>query len=483
MISRFWSRLRLAPRIAAVMVLTVVTTLLVLQAWRTLSPPPGVMFLERAWLVRATLEAERAASAVPAERRMETLSALASSKWLNFEIASQAPPPRQSNIPDLLGAMRQQIAEGLGGDAGRVLVTTEEFRGEGGIRGRQIPIVVLLVSEIPLRVTNIFSESAQTIMTTDLRIGVALNDGSWLVVSQNGGDAREPNRWRGLAFLICGALAIGGLSIWMARSLIQPLTQLAGAAERLGRERETTPIARLGMPEYDMIARSFNEMQQRLKRFVDERMQMLAAMSHDLRTPLTRMRLFAEYVPDEEQRRQVLSDIADMEVMVSSSLAFASDEIRREPHSPVDIATLLISLCDTFTDAGGQAAYEGPDHAPLSCRPVAVRRAFANLIDNGCKYGEGVRVSLRNEADAITVTIQDSGPGIPAADIERAFAPFQRLEASRNRETGGTGLGLTIARDVILGHGGDITLSPAHPNGLVVTIHLPKLKPTRKDRG
>jgi signal transduction histidine kinase len=476
MISRFWSRLRLAPRIAAVMVLTVVTTLLVLQAWRNLSPPPGVVFLERAWLVRATLEAERAASAVPAERRLETLSALPSAKWLNFEIASQAPPPRQNNIPDLLGAMRQQIAEGLGGDAGRVLVATAEFRGEGGIRGRQIPIVVLLVTEIPLRVSNIFSESAQTIMTTDLRIGVALNDGSWLVVSQNGGDAREPNHLRGMAFLICGALAIGGLSIWMARSLIKPLTQLAGAAERLGRERETTPIARLGMPEYDVIAKSFNEMQLRLKRFVDERMHMLAAISHDLRTPLTRLRLFAEYIPDRDQRRQVLQDIADMEVMVSSSLTFASDEIRREPHSPVDIATLLISLCDTFTDAGGQAAYDGPDHAPLSCRPVAMRRAFANLIDNGCKYGERVCVSLRNEADAITVTIQDSGPGIPAADIERAFAPFQRLEGSRNRETGGTGLGLTIARDVILGHGGDITLSPAHPNGLVVTVHLPKLK-------
>ncbi len=405
MISRFWSRLGLAPRIAAVMVLTVVTTLLVLQVWRNLSPPPGVVFLERAWLVRATLEAERAASAVPAERRLETLSALASAKWLNFEIASQAPPPRQNNIPDLLGAMRQQIAEGLGGDAGRVFVTTAEFRGEGGIRGRQIPIVVLLVTEIPLRVSNIFSDSAQTIMTTDLRIGVALNDGSWLVVSQNGGDAKGPNHWRGVAFLICGALAIGGLSIWMARSLIKPLTQLAGAAERLGRERETTPIARLGMPEYDVIAKSFNEMQLRLKRFVDERMHMLAAISHDLRTPLTRLRLFAEYISDGDQRRQVLQDIADMDVMVSSSLTFASDEIRREPHSPVDIATLLISLCDTTTDAGGQAAYEGPDHAPLSCRPVAMRRAFANLIDNGCKYGERVCVSLRNEADAITVTI------------------------------------------------------------------------------
>jgi signal transduction histidine kinase len=170
----------------------------------------------------------------------------------------------------------------------------------------------------------------------------------------------------------------------------------------------------------------------------------------------------------------MLSDIADMETMVASSLAFAGDDLRREPHAVVDIASALISLCDQMTDAGGDAVYDGPDHAALPCQPVAMRRALGNLIDNGCKYGFSVIVRLRDEPQAIAIEIRDVGPGIAPEDVERAFAPFQRLDTSRNRETGGTGLGLTIARDVIRGHGGDIALESGGAMGLLVTVRLPK---------
>jgi signal transduction histidine kinase len=228
------------------------------------------------------------------------------------------------------------------------------------------------------------------------------------------------------------------------------------------------------VPEIDAIADSFNQMQQRLKRFVDERTYMLAAISHDLRTPLTRLRLFAEYVGDEQQRRLVLNDIEEMEQMIRASLTFASDESRLEPHSGVDLAALLISLCDTVSDAGGKAFYEGPDHAELPCQPIAMRRAFSNVIDNACKYGSQAEVCLLESADAIEITVADRGPGIPADQVAFAFLPFRRLEGSRNRESGGVGLGLTIARDVFHGHGGSITLASAASGGLLVRVRLPK---------
>ena len=330
---------------------------------------------------------------------------------------------------------------------------------------------VAVFSGLPARISEMTPKKfmADVLVISGLTIGIQMADQSWLVVRQQD-DLMHERVLRNVALFIGGLLLIGGLSIWLAHSLVKPLTQLTAAAEKLGREREPTPIGDMSIPEYATIARAFNEMQSRLKNFVDERTQMLAAISHDLRTPLTRMRLFAEYVKDQKQRRQLLSDISEMETMIDSSLTFASEEVKREPHSAVDIASLLISICDDFTDLGGRINYEGPNHAPLPCQPVAMRRALSNLIDNGRRYGERVAVTLREEPQAIVIRIQDCGPGIPAEQIERAFAPFQRLDNSRNRETGGTGLGLTIARDVIRGHGGDITLLPAEPTGLLVLV-------------
>jgi signal transduction histidine kinase len=315
--------------------------------------------------------------------------------------------------------------------------------------------------------------SRDSMVVGDLRIAIRLKDQSWLLISPTERGLTTLHYLRNLITLILTIFIVAILSIWMARSIVRPLTNLAQAAEKLGRERETTPITGMKLPELAAIADTFNEMQARLKKFVDERMQMLAAISHDLRTPLTRLRLYAETVSNEAQRAQILSDITDMETMVATSLAFMSDEIHREPYSAVDLASLLISQCDTFTDAGRKASYTGPDHAQLTCRPVALRRAFSNLIDNGCKYGGEVCVSLTDSGASLLVAIRDSGPGIPADQVERAFAPFQRLETSRNRETGGTGLGLTIARDVIVSHGGDIQLLNDEKSFLV-RVELPR---------
>jgi signal transduction histidine kinase len=167
----------------------------------------------------------------------------------------------------------------------------------------------------------------------------------------------------------------------------------------------------------------------------------------------------------------MLADIGDMEAMLSDTLAFAGAEMRREREQVIDLAALLISLADTFSDTGETVQYDGPDHLTITCRPVAIKRAFTNLIANGCQYGEAVQIRLSAASNVAIVDIVDRGPGIPAEEAERAFEPFERLEASRSRESGGTGLGLTIAREAVIGQGGGIAFIH-DPEGFTVRVTL-----------
>lgn len=497
---RWHRKFGLVPRIALVILLTLPATQALQVLLQRLVPPPSFILIDQHWLRERTVEAVRAALDTPDAQQQETLDALESSKWLSFSIRSvpmphppgrpstptpSAGPPISPSPPpfrlpalsgqpsELLASVARQVAQRLGLGPAQIRATAEIASND---IDREFDTLVLLTSSLPARLIDVTRRRMQAdiILLRDFHIAVKLDGSRWLVVSQNKGRLGTVRRVRYITMMIVALLLIGGLSVWTARGLIRPLTRLADAAERLGRERETTLIAEMPIPEYASIARTFNEMQWRLKQFVDERTHMLASIAHDLRTPLTRLRLFAEYVDDEAQQKQLLSDIAEMDAMISSTLAFASDEARSEAHVPVDLAAMLISLCDNACDAGGQAIYRGPDHAQLPCQPVAMRRALANLVDNGCKYAEHVTVELHDEADAIAIAVGDDGPGIPPAQIEQAFAPFQRLEASRNRDTGGTGLGLSIARDVINGHGGSIHLTAARPHGLLVQVRLPK---------
>lgn len=206
-------------------------------------------------------------------------------------------------------------------------------------------------------------EDSGNMLSSDLRIAFRIGADGWLLVTPKS-DGREGMRMvRNVLVPLCAVLVIALFSIWVARSVVRPLDDLTAAAERLGRHRELSLVGRFDAPELQAIGRAFNAMQQRLKQFVDDRLQMIAAISHDLRTPLTRLRLFAEYLPDPNQRRQVLSDIGDMEAMVSATLTYASNQLKDEAPSPVDLGSLLISLCDTAADAGCRVFYDGPDHA------------------------------------------------------------------------------------------------------------------------
>jgi signal transduction histidine kinase len=463
----FWSKLRLAPRLA----IFIVATTIAVQAFdaflQHVLPPPGYLILDQTWLANAAGEARRIADATPPADRLKALAAGGLASWLGFEILPEAPDFTQDGLSRVAREVKAGLVKNLSLAPQDVLVKTEDFE-EHAVKTN-----VAVISDLPIYMDTEKLASRDSLVMADIRIALRLTGGDWLVIGPSDEGLTPLHYLRNFLGLAGTLFFVALFSIWMARSIVTPLTNLAQAAERLGRERETTPITGMKLPELAAIADTFNEMQARLKKFVDERMQMLAAISHDLRTPLTRLRLYAETVPNEAQRAQILSDITDMETMVATSLSFMSDEIHREPYSAVDLASLVISQCDNFLDSGRKISYEGPDHAQLTCRPVAIRRAFSNLIDNGCKYGGEVCVSLADNAASLIIDIRDNGPGIPAHQVERAFAPFQRLEESRNRETGGTGLGLTIARDVVVSHGGDIQLV-YDDRSFLVRVKLPR---------
>ena len=220
-------------------------------------------------------------------------------------------------------------------------------------------------------------------------------------------------------------------------------------------------------------------MAERIRRFVGDRTQMLAAIGHDLRTPITRLRLRAEFMDDDEQRRKMLSDLDEMEAMVNATLAFARDDSATEPSVALDLAALCRTVLDEAADARPDLptdaiAYVGPDRQRIRGRPMALKRALANLVANALNYAGTARVVLEPPAKGIlTLQVEDCGEGIPEESLEAVFQPFRRLETSRNRETGGTGLGLPIARNILRAHGGDVVLRNRPQGGLTAVATLP----------
>jgi signal transduction histidine kinase len=312
-------------------------------------------------------------------------------------------------------------------------------------------------------------------LTEAVFVSLRLADGSWLNFAA---PVEAPESFWSVRFalsLLVMLAAVGALSALVVHHLTKPLATFARAAERLGVDVRAPRLPESGPAEVRQATRAFNEMQQRIRRFVDDRTQMVAAISHDLGTPITRLRLRAELVEDEEQRKKMLADLDDMEKMVFSALSFARDEAAGEPRAMVDLRTLLQRVCDEAADAGQPIELTACDDAvPYGCRPVALRRALRNLIENAVKYGQRARVSLHGTEASILVRIDDDGPGIPMDLQDEVFKPFRRLEASRSRETGGTGLGLTVARTIVRAHGGDVTLRNRNAGGLRVEVILPR---------
>ena len=311
-----------------------------------------------------------------------------------------------------------------------------------------------------------------------LTVGLRLADGTWLAVRA---EIPPPRIWHSETFLIAFALmsvAAGLLTLWAVRRLTAPVRTLAAAAEALGRDVNATPLPETGPSEVVIAAQAFNTMAARIRKFVQDRTELLTAIGHDLRTPITRLKLRAEFMDDDEQRRKMLSDLADLEAMVAATLAFGRDATATEPVGPIDLAELCRTVLDEASDAKPEAAdklaYDGPPHLTVQARSLAMKRALTNLVANAVNYGGAARVSLAPPKDGIlTLTVDDDGKGIPPDELERVFEPFYRVEASRNRETGGTGLGLPITRNILRAHGGDVVLVNRTGGGVRAVVTLP----------
>ncbi len=259
-----------------------------------------------------------------------------------------------------------------------------------------------------------------------------------------------------------------------ARWVGRPLLVFAAAADRLGRDVNAPPLPESGPREVRRAIAAFNEMQRRIRRFVDDRTQLLAAISHDLRSPVTRLRLRTEILADGVAREKMLGDLGEMEAMIASTLDFARGEAADEKNQTIDLAAMLSVVCDNAVDMGLAVSYDWEGRQVCVCRPFALKRALVNLIENAARYGGNARVSTAYRNQIIQVIIDDDGPGIPDAEIEKVFNPFYRIEGSRNRRSGGIGLGLTVARTIVRSHGGDIRLSNRVGGGLRVEVSLPQ---------
>jgi signal transduction histidine kinase len=309
-------------------------------------------------------------------------------------------------------------------------------------------------------------------------VGLRLPDDKWLNTAL---DMPPVWPWHSVnfffAFLMMTVTA-AGLTWWAVRRLIAPVATLAAAAEALGRDVEAPPLPETGPIEVAIAARAFNTMAERIRRFVQDRTFMLTAMGHDLRTPITRLKLRAEFLEDDELRAKMLADLDELEAMVASTLAFGRDVAANEPVTAVDLPelarTVLDEAADAHPDCTEKLNYTGPDHLPVRVRSLAMKRALTNLVHNALAYGGNAQVRLAPPvAGQLTLVVEDDGPGIPPAEIDRVFQPFHRVETSRNRETGGSGLGLPIARNILRAHGGDVTLANRDGGGVRATMILP----------
>lgn len=300
-----------------------------------------------------------------------------------------------------------------------------------------------------------------------------LPDDSWLTftaMSRSWGLAPLPRNLIVIALVLLSTLIV---TLIATRRLARPLEHFAQGARRFGVDFRAPPIEPLGPHEIRQAILAFNAMQAQLQYFIKDRTQMLAAISHDLRTPLTRMRLRGEFVDDPEQQQRLFRDVDEMQAMINSALDFFRDDARLEQATPFDLAELLQTLLDDYRDQSIEVAFAGPPRLVYFGRPLGLKRVMTNLLDNAIKYGHEAMIEVAQGPEQVTVCVRDRGPGIAVEFHEQVFEPFFRLESSRNRSTGGVGLGLSAARAIVREHGGELTVRNREGGGLEAWVVLP----------
>lgn len=310
------------------------------------------------------------------------------------------------------------------------------------------------------------------IIFAPFKIAVKQSDGRWLVAEPK--PEFRWDSWEGHILLTLGLsiLVTAPLAWLFARRLAAPITAFADAADRLGRDPNAPPVTVDGSREVSAAAAAFNRMQERLRRYVEDRTAMVGAIAHDLRTPLTRLRFRIEAAP-EDLRPKLEADVDQMEAMIAATMSFVADATKARERTPLELSSLVESVIDDMAETGADATVERAEKLVLNGDPVALRRLVANLAENAVKYGQRARARVFADHGAAIIEIDDDGPGVPPAELDRVFDPFYRGEPSRNRETGGIGLGLAVVRSVARAHGGDVTLRNREGGGLTARVSLP----------
>lgn len=417
----------------------------------------ALLFLERGRLERNAREAreiERITSLVPAleianPNLRESIARRASGRFTQYSVDARPVAISGRGTPPPLRNLTASLAEALPDHEIRGAVMSR--RGD-----RHLP-------------------GPPGLAAVALSIRLASTDGGrvqWLNVISRGKWFHSPGAQGKVlpVFLGLSLLSVLGVGLIFVRRLTRPLTELAEAARAAGRGDRSIRVGESGAYELREAARAFNEMQARIARFDAERMRMLAAVGHDLRTPITSLRIRAEML-DETEAAPMIRTLEDMTVMVDGLVSYARGAGDGETAISLDLGPLLARLCD---ERG--AEFQCHQSARVMGRPVALGRAIGNVVDNALRYGKSARISLRHESEITFITVEDNGPGIPPEQLDAMFEPFVRGEESRNQDTGGAGLGLAIARNIIAGHGGMITLDNRPQGGLRVTITLPLAK-------
>ncbi len=307
----------------------------------------------------------------------------------------------------------------------------------------------------------------------ELVVSVALTDGRWVNARIDLGRPPLQWAWPALVSVVLSVVAVV-VVVWLVVGRIAgPMDALANAAERLGHGETPEPLPLKGPGEVQSVTDAFNSMAERLTRLLAERSRMLAAIGHDLRSPVTAMRIRLEMLEDDESRQRLEACLDEIQSLVEAALALARGTAAGEPSAPVRLRDLLEEVVAELRESGGRAHLSAPEEITVTARPAGLKRAVRNIAENAVRYGDAARIALLGEGGAARIIIEDDGPGIPDADRERVFEPFVRLEESRCRDTGGSGLGLAIARAVIDSHGGSVVLEDAPGGGTRATITLP----------
>ncbi|MBB3120193.1 ATP-binding protein [Pseudoduganella violacea] len=303
---------------------------------------------------------------------------------------------------------------------------------------------------------------------------VRMRDGQLLKLSVLPPRSPPPTGHNEYAVFLPFLLSIAILAYLVTRMTMRPLKKLAQAAKDLGNDINHPPLALAGASEIRQAGAAFNAMQARIRQHIFQRTEMLAAITHDLQTPLTRMRLRLEKVRDEDLQQKLIGDLSAMQQMVKEGLDLARSMDTTEAMQALDLDSLLDSVCADAVDAGQRVELDGRSTMAMMCRPLDIRRCLVNLLDNAVKYGQQAQVAVERVGGAARIRIRDSGPGIPADQLARVFEPFYRIETSRSRSSGGTGLGLTIARNIAEQHGATLTLANLEQGGLEATLVIPE---------